>query len=44
MDETNVPLLMAASVLMAAPVVLMFVGIQRLFLRDLSLGRGTDGG
>jgi multiple sugar transport system permease protein len=44
MDSTNLPLLMAGSLLMIAPVVLLFLGLQRLFLRDLSLGGFTDVG
>jgi multiple sugar transport system permease protein len=36
LDATNWPLLMAAAVYMAAPVVLLFVVLQRLFLHDLS--------
>ena len=39
MDATNLPLLMAASVLMIAPVVVLFLVVQRLFLRDLTLER-----
>ena len=42
MDSTNLPLLMAGSVLMTAPVVALFLVIQRLFLRDLSLSRMLD--
>ncbi len=42
MDSTNLPLMMAGSVLMTAPVVVLFLVIQRLFLRDLSLARMLD--
>ena len=42
MDATNLPLLMAGSVLMTAPVVVLFLVIQRLFLHDLSLSRGIE--
>jgi len=42
MDSTNMPLLMAGSTLMAAPVVVVFLAVQRLFLSDLSLGRVVD--
>jgi len=42
MDATNLPLLMAGSILMAAPVVVLFLAVQRLFLHDLSLGRILD--
>jgi multiple sugar transport system permease protein len=38
MDATNLPLLMAGSVLMIAPVVVVFLVVQRLFLRDLTFG------
>lgn len=38
MDATNWPLLMAASVVMALPVILLFLFLQRFFLHDLSLG------
>lgn len=38
MDETNLPLLMAGSVLMAAPVVVLVVLVQVLFLRGRALG------
>ncbi len=37
LDRTNWPLLMAAAVVMTAPVILMFVILQRFFLHDLSL-------
>jgi multiple sugar transport system permease protein len=39
MDATNWPLLMAASVVMALPIILLFLFLQRFFLHDLSLGR-----
>lgn len=39
LDPTNWPLLMAAAVVMALPVVALFVLLQRYFLHDLSLGR-----
>jgi multiple sugar transport system permease protein len=42
MDATNLPLLMAGSVLMIAPVVALFLGLQHLFLKNLSLGGVTD--
>jgi len=42
MDATKLPLLMAGSILMAAPVVVLFLAVQRLFLHDLSLGRILD--
>lgn len=42
MDETNTPLLMAASVLMAAPVVIFVLLVQVLFLRDRSLASMVD--
>ena len=42
MDSTNLPLLMAGSVLMIAPVVVLFLAVQRLFLHGLSLGRILD--
>lgn len=38
MDDTNLPLLMAASVLMMAPVVVLVLLVQALFLRDRSPG------
>ena len=41
MDDTNIPLLMAGSVLMTAPVVVFVLLVQVLFLRDLSLARLT---
>jgi len=37
LDRTNWPLLMAGAVVMTAPVILMFVFLQRFFLHDLSL-------
>jgi multiple sugar transport system permease protein len=36
MDNTNIPLQMAGSVLMIAPIVLLFVSLQRLFFKNLS--------
>jgi len=36
MDVTNLPLLMAGSVLMTVPVVVLFLLVQRLFLRNLT--------
>jgi multiple sugar transport system permease protein len=42
MDDTNVPLLMAASVLMAAPVVVLVLLVQVLFLRDRALPSPVD--
>lgn len=39
MDATNWPLLMAASVVMAMPIILLFLLLQRFFIHDLSLGR-----
>ena len=36
MDATNLPLLMAGSALMIAPVVLLFLGLQRRFLSSLT--------
>jgi multiple sugar transport system permease protein len=42
MDASNLPLLMAGSVLMIAPVVVLFLALQRRFLNDLSLGGVTD--
>ncbi len=42
MDDTNLPLLMAASVLMAAPVVIFVLLVQVLFLRDRSLSSLVD--
>lgn len=43
MDATNLPLLMAGSLLLIAPLVLLFLGLQRLFLRNLSFGGLADG-
>lgn len=37
MDETNTPLLMAASVMMAAPIVVFVLFVQIFYLRDRSL-------
>lgn len=42
LDRTNWPLLMAASVLLAAPTVLVFAIIQRHFLRDDATGAGPE--
>lgn len=42
MDITNIPLLMAASTFMAAPVILLFWILQRFFLHDLSLANLFD--
>jgi multiple sugar transport system permease protein len=42
MDATNLPLLMAGSVLMIAPVVVLFLAAQRRFLRDLSFVMDAD--
>ncbi len=42
MDDTNLPLLMAASVLMVAPVVVLVVLVQVLFLRKGSLSSLVD--
>jgi len=42
MDSTNLSLLMAGSVLMIAPVVVLFLAVQRLFLHGLSLGKILD--
>ena len=42
MDSTNLPLLMAGSVLMTAPVVATFLVVQRLFLRDLTSSKGAE--
>ena len=39
MDATNWPLLMAGAVVMTLPVVVLFLLVQRFFLRDLTLGR-----
>ncbi len=44
MDDTNVPLLMAASVLMVAPVVVLVLLVQVLFLRERSLASLADEG
>jgi multiple sugar transport system permease protein len=44
MDATNWPLLMAAAVVMALPVVVLFLTLQRSFLHDLALGRLLDRG
>lgn len=37
-DQTNWPLMMAAAVYMSMPVILVFMSLQRYFLRDLTLG------
>jgi len=37
MNITNIPLLMAAAVLMAAPMLILFLFLQRFFLHELSL-------
>ena len=42
LDATNWPLLMAAAAVMALPVVLLFLFLQRFFLHDLSLGSVLD--
>lgn len=42
MDDTNLPLLMAASVQMAAPVIFFVLLVQVLFLRDRSLADRVD--
>jgi len=42
MDDTNIPLLMAAAVLMAAPIVLFVLLVQILFLRNRSLAGIVD--
>ncbi len=42
MDQTNYPLLMAGAVIMAAPVIILFIFAQRLLLHDLSLGKLLD--
>ena len=42
MDATNLPLLMAAATLMAAPVVVLFILVQVLYLRDLSWAEGRQ--
>jgi multiple sugar transport system permease protein len=42
MDATNTPILMAASVFMAAPVILLFWILQRFFLHDLALANLFD--
>ena len=40
MNSTNWPLLMAAAVLMIVPVLILYVGVQLLFLRDQSSASG----
>lgn len=42
MDATNLPLLMAGSVLMIAPVLIVFLGLQHRFLNNLSFTEVTD--
>jgi multiple sugar transport system permease protein len=42
MDFTNIPLLMAAATFMAAPVIILFMFLQRFFLHDLSLANLFD--
>ena len=42
MDATNLPLLMAGSVLMIVPVIALFLGLQHRFLKNLSFGEVTD--
>ncbi len=42
MDETNTPILMAPSVMMAAPVVIFVLLVQLLYLRDRSLANMVD--
>ena len=42
LDKTNWPLLMAGAVLMAGPAVVMFLFVQRYFLRDNRM-IGSDG-
>jgi multiple sugar transport system permease protein len=44
MDATNLPLLMAGSVLMILPVVVLFLGLQRLFLDNVAFGGVADAG
>lgn len=44
MDRTNFPLLMAGSVVMMLPVIVLFALAQRFFLHDLSIGRLLEGG
>lgn len=41
-DVTNTPLLMAASVFMTAPILILFVFLQRIFLHNLSLANLFD--
>jgi multiple sugar transport system permease protein len=42
LDITNIPLLMATAVFMTLPVALLFVGLQRFFLTDVSLAQLID--
>ena len=41
MASTNLPLLMAGSLLMMAPVVVLFLGLQHKFLKNLSFSEAT---
>ncbi len=43
MDRTNFPLLMAGSVVMMLPAVVLFALTQRFFLHELSIGRLLEG-
>lgn len=42
MDLTNIPLLMAAATFMAAPIIILFVFLQRFFLHESSLANLFD--
>lgn len=42
MDATNLPLLMAGAMFMAAPVVVLFLLVQAVYLRDLSWAEGRE--
>ncbi len=42
MGSTNIPLQMAGSVLMIAPVLVLFLGLQRLFLTNLTFNEVTN--
>lgn len=42
MDDTNIPVLMAGSVMMAAPIVIFVMLVQVLFLRDRALANLVD--
>lgn len=44
LDATNWPLLMAGALVMTVPVILLFLGLQRYFLSDKSLGSLFDRG